>query len=58
MTSHSEYIWYKLFKTEGVGSKTIHSIYNYIKNNNSENSEINEKIILLILTITNFKFQK
>ena len=49
MTSHSEYIWYKLFKTEGVGSKTIHSIYNYIKNNNSENSEINEKIILEFL---------
>ena len=28
MTFDSEYIWYKLFKTEGVGSKTIHSIYN------------------------------
>ena len=46
MTSHSEYIWYKLFKTEGVGSKTIHSIYNNI---NGENSEINEKVIIAFL---------
>ena len=44
MTSNSEYIWYKLFKTEGVGPKTIHSIYS-----NCKNSEINEKVIIAFL---------
>ena len=44
MTSNSEYIWYKLFKTEGVGPKTIHSIYR-----NCKNSEINEKVIITFL---------
>ena len=44
MTSNSEYIWYKLFKTEGVGPKTIHSIYS-----NCKNSEINEKAIITFL---------
>ena len=44
MTSNSEYIWYKLFKTEGVGPKTIHSIYS-----NCKNSEINEKVIITFL---------
>ena len=44
MTSNSEYIWYKLFKTEGVGPKTIHSIYS-----NCKNSEINEKAIIAFL---------
>ncbi len=44
MTSNSEYIWYKLFKTEGVGPKTIHSIYS-----NCKNSEINEKAIIIFL---------
>ena len=44
MTSNSEYIWYKLFKTEGVGPKTIHNIYS-----NCKNSEINEKTIIAFL---------
>ena len=44
MTSNSEYIWYKLFKTEGVGPKTIHSIYS-----NCKNLEINEKVIIAFL---------
>ena len=44
MTSNSEYIWYKLFKTEGVGPKTIHSIYS-----NCKNSEMNEKAIIAFL---------
>ncbi len=44
MTSDSNYIWYKLFKVEGAGPKTIHNIYN-----NCKNSELNEKIILEFL---------
>ena len=44
MTSNSEYIWYKLFKTEGVGPKIIHSIYS-----NCKNLEINEKVIIAFL---------
>ena len=44
MKSNSEYIWYKLFKTQGVGPKTIHSIYS-----NCKNSEINEKAIITFL---------
>ena len=44
MMSNSNYIWFKLFKVEGVGPKTIHKIYN-----NCKNSELNEKIILEFL---------
>ena len=42
MKSNSEYIWYKLLKTKGVGPKTIHNIYNNCKNKSRENSGLNE----------------
>ena len=42
MKSNSEYIWYKLLKTKGVGPKTIHNIYNNCKNKSGENSGLNE----------------
>ncbi len=45
MKSNSEYIWYKLLKTRGVGPKTIHNIYNNCKNKNEENSELSENIV-------------
>ena len=45
MKSNSEYIWYKLLKTKGVGPKTIHNIYNNYKIKTGENSEINENIV-------------
>ena len=45
MKSNSEYIWYKLLKTRGVGPKTIHDIYNNCKNKNEENSELSENIV-------------
>ena len=45
MKSNSEYIWYKLLKTKGVGPKTIHNIYNNCKSKTEENSELNENVV-------------
>ena len=45
MKSNSEYIWYKLLKTKGVGPKTIHNIYNNCKSKTEENFELNENIV-------------
>ncbi len=49
MTSSLEYTWFKLFKTEGVGPKTINNIYQTLKNN----SEINENKIVEYLSKKN-----
>ena len=45
MKSNSEYIWYKLLKTKGVGPKTIHNIYNNCKSKTEENFELNVPLI-------------
>ena len=45
MKTNSEYIWYKLLKTKGIGPKTIHNIYNHCKDKTGENSEINENTV-------------
>jgi len=49
MKSSLDYIWFKLFKTEGIGPKTINNIYESLKNS----SEINEKNIIEFLSNKN-----
>ena len=45
MSNNSEYIWYKLLKTKGIGPKTIHNIYNNYNSKTEENFELNENIV-------------
>ena len=49
MSDNSEYIWYKLLKTKGIGPKTIHNIYNNYNSKAEENFELNENIIIEFL---------
>ncbi len=45
MKSNSEYIWFKLYKTDGIGPKTIHKIFNH-----KDNEPLDEKNITKFLS--------